>query len=120
MKKIFLLLSIATLLVFACTDRDDELTSANIRIKNNSNLNFSLVEVIVDSLFYENVPAEGFSEYLSYDEAFEAMPFTIVTDSMDFNFTPSELQHNPLPIGLYTYEVSISEEGEIALKFNVD
>ncbi|MDT0608387.1 hypothetical protein [Croceitalea rosinachiae] len=120
MKKIVLALCLVTILVFACTDRDDELTLASIRIFNNSNLNFNLVEVIADSLFYENVPADGFSEYLSYDEAFEAMPFSISTDSADFNFTPDELELDLLPIGLYTYEITISDEGEIVLNFKID
>ncbi|GMN05682.1 hypothetical protein MTsPCn5_10710 [Croceitalea sp. MTPC5] len=106
--------------VWACTDRDDDLTTANIRIKNNSNLNLNLVEVIADSLFYENVDVDGFSEYLEYEEAFQAMPFRVETDSANFDFTPEQQDLDPLPIGLYTYEISINEEGAIELDFKID
>ena len=120
MNRILLSFLIVAIIAFGCEDRDDNLTSANIRIQNKSNLNFNLVEVIADSLFYENVSADGFSDYLEFDEAFEAMPFTIQTDSADFSFTPEPMQFDPLPTGLYTYEITLSEEGEIVLNFKVD
>ena len=119
-EELFLLVIAILLVLLACTDRDDELTTANIRIKNNSNLNFNLVEIVADSLFYENVVAGGFSAYLEFEEAFEAMPFTIETDSASLNFVPQQLSLEPLPIGLYTYEVNIDEAGEIVLNFKID
>lgn len=120
MKKLFFPFLAVVIILVSCDDRDDNLTSPNIRIANNTNIEFNLVEVIADSLFYENVVSDGFSEYLEYQEAFEAMPFRIETDSADFNFTPEDLQFDPLPIGLYTYEINISEEGEIVLNFKID
>ncbi|WP_350287794.1 hypothetical protein [uncultured Croceitalea sp.] len=120
MKRVLLALFIITLGLVACTDRDDELTTANIRIKNNSAIAFNLVEVITDSLFYENIAADGFSEYIEYEEAFEAMPFTIEADSANYNFTPAQQGLEPLPVGLYTYEVTIDEAGEVVLSFKVD
>ena len=120
MKRILLALFVITLGVVACTDRDDELTTANIRIKNNSSIAFNLVEVIADSLFYENIAADGFSEYIEYEEAFEAIPFSIEADSANYNFSPAQQALEPLPIGLYTYEVTIDESGEVVLQFTVD
>lgn len=120
MKKLFFSLLIVIVILFGCEDRDDNLTSANIRISNKTSIEFNLVKVVADSLFYENVVAEGFSDYLPYEQAFEEMPFTIETDSADFSFTPQDLQLDPLPVGLYTYEINISEEGEIELNFKVD
>ncbi len=120
MKKVLLIMVIAAILCFACTDRDDNLGNANIRIRNTTNLQFNLVEVIADSLFYENVPSDGFSNYLPYETAFREMPFTIEADSATFAFTPTMQDLEPLPIGLYTYEISISNEGEIILTFQVD
>lgn len=120
MKKTILPFLIVVVILISCEDRDDNLTTANIRIENKSNLDFNLVEVIADSLFYENVNADSFSAYLEFEEAFETMPFTIETDSADFSFTPENLAFDPLPVGLYTYEINISEEGEIELNFKVD
>lgn len=120
MKKVLLILTIVAALCFACTDRDDNLTNANIRIRNTTNLQFNLVEVIADSLFYENVPSDGFSNYLPFENAFSEMPFTIEADSASFSFTPTTTDLDPLPIGLYTYEIEISDEGEVILTFRVD
>lgn len=120
MKKLVFSFLIIGLILLSCTDRDDNFTGANIRIANKTDVDFNLVELIADSLFYENVAKGGFSNYLEFEEAFEAMPFTIATDSADFNFTPDTLDLDPLPIGLYTYEITISEEGQIELTFRVD
>ncbi len=120
MKKVILSCIVLTIVFFSCEDRDDNVTTANIRIKNESNVNFNLVEILADSLFYEDVTADSFSEYLEFEEGFEAMPFTIVTDSAEFNFIPEDLQLDPLPIGLYTYEIQINEAGEIELRFKID
>jgi len=120
MKNVILVIAIVTVLCFACTDRDDDLSNANIRIRNTTSLQFDLVAVIADSLFYENVPSNGFSEYLPFETAFREMPFTIESDSATFSFTPASVAMDPLPIGLYTYEVAITAEGEVTLTFTVD
>ncbi len=120
MKKVVLALGIMAVVLFACTDRDDELLNANIRIQNSSTFNFDLVEVIADSLFYENVPTDGFSAYIPFETAFRNMPFTIATDSTTLEFTPSMLDTVPLPVGLYTYEVSVNAEGAVELNFKID
>ncbi len=120
MKKVVLAIGIIGVVLFSCTDRDDELLNANIRIQNRSTLNFDMVSVIADSLFYENVPIEGFSAYLPFETAFRNMPFTITTDSTTFEFTPSMQDTVPLPVGLYTYEVSINAEGTVELNFKID
>ncbi|MFS4457252.1 hypothetical protein [Maribacter sp. 2304DJ31-5] len=112
----FLLIAI---LLFACEDRDDNLTRANIRISNKSNINFNRVQVRVDSLVFENVAADSFSDYLEFEVAFESDSIEIDTDSGQFNFVPSETS-DPLPIGLYTYELDITEEGEITFTFKLD
>lgn len=121
MKKILLSIVITVLIVFACTDRDDELLSANIRINNKSNINFNTVQVRVDTLLFENIPSEGFSNYLAFETAFAADTITIETDSIEYRFIPVDsIIGDPLPIGLYTYELSFDEEGEIVLNFRVD
>ncbi len=121
--RIVISLMMMVLLVIAtnsCDDRDDNLVTANIRIKNTSNVNFSSVGVINDSIVYENVSSDSFSEYKEYITAFEAMPFSVTTDSAVFNYVPPELPSDPLPIGLYTYEISITDEGVVLLQFSID
>lgn len=104
----------------SCADRDDELMTANIRIRNNTAVDFNLVEVIQDSLFYENVSADGFSDYISFEEAFPQMPLTIVTDSTTFNYTVNDSLQELLPVGLYTYEIDFTDNGAVQLTFKVD
>ena len=121
MKKIFLSVVLTVLIAFACTDRDDELLGANIRINNRSGVNFSSVQVRMDTLIFENIAQDDFSEYLEFETAFATDTITIVTDSTEFVFMPVDsLIGDPLPLGLYTYELSFSEEGEVLLNFRVD
>lgn len=121
MKKILLSLILTVLVVFACTDRDDELLGPNLRINNLSTLDFSTVQIRQDTLLFENVPANGFSDYLELEAVFAADTILIETDSTAFSFVPADsLIGTPLPIGLYTYELSFSEEGAAELNFRVD
>jgi hypothetical protein len=121
MKKIFISVLLTVLIAFACTDRDDELLGASIRINNKSNIDFTTVQVRVDTLLFENVPADGFSNYLAFETAYAADTITIETDSTQIRFVPVDsIIGEPLPIGLYTYELSFDEEGEIIFNFRVD
>ena len=119
MKKIIFSVILTVFIAFACTDRDDELLGVNIRINNKSSVNFTSVQVRVDTLVFENIPADGFSDYLALEMAYYADTITIETDSMQFRFVPDSIG-NPLPRGLYTYELSFDEEGEVVLDFRVD
>lgn len=119
MKKFLLLFLIVILLVWACDDRDDNLLGPNVRIQNLSQQNFQLVELEADSIFYENISSEGFSEYLELDEAYFQDTLRIEADSTMIVFTPDSIG-DPLPIGLYTYQLNISEEGELIFTFKLD
>ncbi|MGD1947213.1 MAG: hypothetical protein ACFB0A_13360 [Croceivirga sp.] len=121
--KVFVpLLSVALFFIalISCDDRDDNLTGPNIRIHNLSSQNFTMVEVPQDTIRYENIGSEGFSPYQEYNEAFEQMALIVSADSSTFNFSPSELNFEPLPIGLYTYQLNIDEEGQLIFNFKVD
>ncbi len=122
MKTIFSFVVFAALLagIFACEDRDDNLDAPNIRIRNTSSLRFVSVGVNNDSVIYENIGADAFSDYKAYITAFEALPFSVATDSATFNFRPPTGALEPLPVGLYTYEINFSEEGEVQLTFTID
>ena len=121
MKKILLSVLVTVLIVLSCSDRDDELLNANIRINNRSDLDFTSVQVRVDSLRFDDVLAGDFSDYLPFEAAFAADTITVFTDSLEFTFIPLDsIFGDTLPIGLYTYELSFSEENELELNFRVD
>ncbi|MEM1340111.1 MAG: hypothetical protein AAF717_14015 [Bacteroidota bacterium] len=122
MKTIFSFVIVGALLIgiFACEDRDDNLDAPNIRIRNTSNVRFVSVGINNDSVVYENIAADDFSEYSPFLTAFEALPLVVTTDSSTINFVPPVTDLEPLPVGLYTYEIDISEAGEVQLRFKID
>lgn len=105
--------------IASCDDRDDNLTGPNIRIQNLSSQNFSRVEVRVDTLFFENISSDGFSDYMEFDVAYQQDTLRIEADSTIINFVPDSIS-NPLPVGLYTYQLNIDEEGQLIFNFKVD
>lgn len=105
--------------IISCDDRDDNLTGPNIRIQNLSSQNFSRVEIRVDTLFFENISSDGFSEYKEFDVAYQQDTLRIEADSTIINFVPDSIS-SPLPIGLYTYQLNIDEDGELLFNFKID
>lgn len=114
-----ILLLVSLIAIQSCDDRDDNLTGPNIRIQNLSSQNFTRVEVRVDTLFYENITPDGFSDYMEFDVAYQQDTLRIEADSTTINFVPDTITA-PLPIGLYTYQLNIDEEGELVFTFKVD
>ena len=121
MRYLFAFLFTAIIIFSACNDRDDNLMGPNVRIENRSSQNFKFVQVrsVNDSIFYENIAPDGFSDYLEYDIAYQQDTLTIETDSTEVRFVPDSISE-PLPLGLYTYRITITEEGEVELTFRID
>lgn len=109
-----------TIIFISCTDRDDDVALVNLRIKNNTSLVFNQVQVIEKDTIYENIVDGGYSEYYEFEEASAEMNLTIETDSTTFNYQAQETILDSLPIGFYTYELSLNEENQINLKFIID
>lgn len=120
MKKLRLLLGLCTVLCLSCTDRDDNVSLVNIRIKNDTKNFFNEVRVAQGDTVYSNIAAGDYSEYLEYEKAFQTATLTILTDSMSLNYIPTEAMTDSLPIGFYTYEISIDDENQVGLAFKID
>lgn len=120
MKRFLLVVVIFLGIIFSCTDRDDDVNTVNIRIKNNTDLTFTEVRLIEKDTIYENIPSGELSEYYEFISASEEMGLTILTDSTTYNYIPSALAIDSLPIGFYTYELGIDEENQILLNFRID
>jgi len=120
MKRAFLLSIICICLLLSCTDRDDNVNMVNIRIQNSTSQFFSEVRVAQRDTVYENISAGDFSEYLEYETAYQSSALTILTDSMSLNYFPSEIPSDSLPIGFYTYEITLDEENQVGLTFRID
>lgn len=117
-----LLFCIVTLVTFisACTDRDDEISSVNIRIQNSTELFFSEIRIAQNDTTYRDVSSETYSEYLEYDFGFMTDEIRVMTDSSSFTYFPSASAIDSLPIGFYTYELFFDAEEQLQLNFKVD
>lgn len=71
MKKYFILMILAVAAVVACTDRDDNVATVNIRIQNSTASFFQEVRITGKDTIYENIAAGEYSEYLEFQEAFQ-------------------------------------------------
>lgn len=122
MKKAVLILSfVFALSNIGCTDRDDDVELANIRIKNVSDLVFDKVQVGGDEMIHENVASEDFSEYLEYETAYRFDFIRIESGTEIFTLQPIDfVGETPLTLGFYTYELDVDEEGNILLNFVID
>lgn len=120
MNRVLVILSIV-LITLSCTDRDDELNSANIRIKNSSSIVFDEVQVGQQETPYLNIAPDEYSEYLPYEVAYRYAYISVNAGAETYVLQPIDYTgETELPTGLYTYELHITEEGELTLSFLAD
>ncbi|MFD0798128.1 hypothetical protein ACFQZJ_11710 [Maribacter chungangensis] len=120
MKKYFILAFFAVGVLAACTDRDDDVTTVNIRIQNSTDSFFQEVRIAGKDTVYENIAAGEFSEYLEYNQAFPDMSLTVVADSTTFEYGSMTQLEDALPIGFYTYELTLQNNDQLDLNFKID
>ncbi|ALM06512.1 hypothetical protein SB49_00795 [Sediminicola sp. YIK13] len=122
MGKVISAVLLLVLICFGCTDRDDSVILANIRVRNVSAINFDSVQVGAEDKIHENVAPNGFSEYLEYETAY-SYDYIKITSGEEGVFILQPIDfvgENPLPPGFYTYELNVLETGEVQLQFVVD
>lgn len=120
MKRVFLLSVICVVLLFSCTDRDDNVSLVNIRIQNSTELFFTEVRIAERDTVYENIEAGKFSEYMEFETAYPTASISILTDSTSINYFPTEVSADSLPIGFYTYEITLDADNQVGLTFKID
>lgn len=120
MNRIILFSTLCFAFFLSCTDRDDAVDMVNIRIKNSTEQFFTEVQIAQRDTVYQNIAAGDYSAYLAFDTAFKTPPLTILTDSMRLNYLPSEVLSDSLPIGFYTYDISVDTENRVGLIFRID
>lgn len=120
MKRVLFLSILFLGLLISCTDRDDNVATVNIRIQNSTAQFFNEVRVAQRDTVYENIAAGDFSEYMEYEIAYQTAALTILTDSTSINYFPAEVPSDSLPIGFYTYEITLDEENQLGLTFRID
>lgn len=122
MGKVISVVLLLVMVCFGCTDRDDSVTMANIRVKNVSSINFDSVQVGAEDKIHENVAPNGFSEYLEYETAY-SYDYIKITSGEEGVFILQPIDfvgETPLTPGFYTYELNVLETGEVQLNFVID
>ncbi len=106
---------------FGCTDRDDNISAVNIRVKNNNEFAYDKVQVGAEDKFHENVSAGSFTDYLEYETAYTYAYIKIDTTGNSHVLQPIDfVGETPLGPGFYTYELQIDLEGNVGLNFRRD
>lgn len=112
--------TLLAILVFSvgCTDRDDNISAVNLRIKNNNAFSYDRVQVGTDDKIHENVAAGSYSEYLEYELAYRYAYIKIDTLGNSHILQPIDfVGEDSLGPGFYTYELEIDAEGNVLLDF---
>ncbi len=121
MKPILIVLLSFGLLALSCTDRDDEVNAVFIRIKNASNFTYDEVQVGEQDSLHTNIAAGDYSDYLPYEIAYRYAFISIKAADMTYTLQPIDfVGETELPLGFYTYELGVVEEGEVLLTFVPD
>jgi len=67
------------------------------------------------------VASGDYSEYLEYQTAYQYAYIKIEADSTSYVLQPIDfVGEDSLNIGFYTYELNVSEQGDVLLNFKVD
>ena len=120
MKRFAFLVLVAVIFV-GCSDRDDNLDMVHIRIKNESSINYDLVQVGGGEMLHENIGPNEYSGYLAYEMAYEYAYISITAGDGNYVLQPIDfVGETPLENGFYTYGLSITEAGDVILNFSID
>ena len=121
MKRYIYLALIFLMATGSCTDRDDDLDAVNIRIKNASSLVFDSVTVGESEEPYTNLAPDSYSDYQVFEEAYTYAFIRIASGEETFTLQPVDfVGETPLPFGFYTYELDVTDTGEVVLSFVID
>ncbi len=121
MKTIYIFCLTLGMMVASCTDRDDDLSTINIRIRNVSGMTFDEVQVGEQETLHMDIAPDAYSDYLPYETAYRYAYISIRSGEETYVLQPVDfVGETVLPIGLYTYELDVTEEGEVLLHFEAD
>ncbi|RKR07006.1 hypothetical protein CLV91_3236 [Maribacter vaceletii] len=121
MKKQIVFLVLVFIAIVGCTDRDDNVSKVNLRIKNTSTVNFDEVTVVSSENVYSNIAVDAYSDYLEFDELYSYAYVQILADGETYTLQPIDfVGETPLAVGFYTYELGIDQTGNVVLVLKTD
>ncbi|NNJ88608.1 MAG: hypothetical protein HKP53_04350, partial [Eudoraea sp.] len=100
MKRTIFLFVALGIMIAACSDRDDDVTAINIRVKNMSSFLFDEVLVGDEEHIYETLGPDLYSEYQEYETAYRYSYIRITSGEEVFVLQPMDfVGEEVLPIG---------------------
>lgn len=110
MKSIVSLMLFCAVVLFSCSDRDDNLEGVQIRVQNSTASTFT--EVVIDSLVFSNLESEEIGYYQKYDGLFLPKSVMLKTDSLEFQVAIDTLfAIDSTTLNLFTYRIKGMPEG---------
>ncbi len=90
--------------LFSCTDRDDNLEGVQIRVQNTTGTAFA--EVVIDSLIFSDMRPEEFAFYQQYDGLVLPRNVVLTGDSLSVNIAvDSVFEIDSTRLNLFTYRI---------------
>lgn len=113
MKSIACLVFFCTVILFSCTDRDDNLEGVQIRVQNTTGTTFT--EVVIDSLVFSDLQAEETAFYQKYDGLVLPQRVMLKTDSLEFTVAIDTMfAIDSTQLNLFTYRIKGLSDGSAA------
>mgnify|MGYP000497865398 CR=1 FL=1 len=104
MKSIAVLIFFSLVVLFSCTDRDDNLEGVQIRVQNATATTFS--EVVIDSLVFSDLQSEEIAFYQKYDGLTLPQSVLIKGDSLEFTIAIDTMfEIDSTKLSLFTYRI---------------
>lgn len=97
-------------MVFSCTDRDDNLEGVQIRVQNTTVTTFS--EVVIDSLIFPDMKPDEIAFYQKYEGATLPQNVVLTGDSLSMTVSVDSIfEIDSTKLNLFTYRIKgLSEE----------
>lgn len=97
-------------LVFSCTDRDDNLEGVQIRVQNTTETTFK--EVVIDSLVFADVQPDDLPFYQKYEGLTLPQSLVLTTDSISMTVNVDSIfEIDSTQLNLFTYRIKgLTEE----------
>ena len=117
MKSIASLVLFCVVVLFSCTDRDDNLEGVQIRVQNTTEITFS--EVVIDSLIFADVEPDDLPFYQKFEGLSLPQSVILRSDSLETTVSVDSIfEIDSTQLNLFTYRIKDLTE-EMVVEINI-
>ena len=117
MKSVASLILFCIVVLFSCTDRDDNLEGVQIRVENTTGTTFT--EVVIDSLVFSDMQPDDIAFYQKYDGLVLPTNILLKGDSLELSVAVDSIfEIDSTKLNLFTYRIkglSIDVDAEVVV-----